>query len=301
MAHPRALVVNVPFAASNIDGAIVQRLARKTLTLETPVRIRVVPTNKILFLLSDTTESTPFCTTYLFLECAYLYACICELFMFVSCIVVKVCRLPFASARQPSQSRCLARWFSFVCMHARGLLSLRVRASSCVLLCVLFDRVPLWLRAQWGQRSVQGQRTNGTQRRCEQTCERTEHDTTLTRALLPSLTVTVPLHLLPPSSSAMSSEDSPAAASSAASASASSSASAGDRTFHVDLHDGVERVYTRLTKGRHDLKKVKTYSQGTHTSTHTSSSSSSTAHALQHDQHERATRGTTRDKRTEKR
>lgn len=68
------------------------------------------------------------------------------------------------------------------------------------------------------------------------------------------------------------SDDSPVNASprspdAAASSSASSSGSAGDKTFDVALWDQVERVYQRLTKGRHDLKKVKAFSQSSHETT----------------------------------
>lgn len=74
----------------------------------------------------------------------------------------------------------------------------------------------------------------------------------------------------------MSDPESPGAAV-ASSVPSSSGSSAGDRTFHGELWDNVERVYTRLTKGRHDLKKVKTYSQ-THSAAATTSEQTKQTH-----------------------
>ena len=102
------------------------------------------------------------------------------------------------------------------------------------------------------------------------------------RCVVFSATQLAPLCLpLPPLPLAMSDPDSPGAAPSAASAASNGAASsAGDRTFHTELWDNVERVYTRLTNGRHDLKKVKTYSQYTtqHSTAHSSSSDNRRAH-----------------------
>jgi hypothetical protein len=48
---------------------------------------------------------------------------------------------------------------------------------------------------------------------------------------------------------------------SGAGASAGDAGAAGGKTFADVLWDQVERVYLRLTNGRHDLKRTKAYSQ----------------------------------------
>jgi hypothetical protein len=58
------------------------------------------------------------------------------------------------------------------------------------------------------------------------------------------------------------------AESNGADASSSSSSSSGSGKFDVQLWDQVELVYQRVTKGRHDLKRIKTYCQ-THDDAHT--------------------------------